>query len=68
MIIIINSLFQPGNFSAGSTTAKDFSPFRELQGLEMYYIMNDHCIKQNTSSKHKKKKTYKTFNILNIKQ
>ena len=45
MIIIINSLFQPGNFPAGSTTAKDFSPFRELQGLEMYYIMNDHCIK-----------------------
>ena len=45
IIIIINSLFQPGNFPAGSTTAKDFSPFRELQGLEMYYIMNDHCIK-----------------------
>ena len=25
--------------------AKDFSPFRELQGLEMYYTMNDHHIR-----------------------
>ena len=34
-----------------------YKPFRELYGLEMYYNMNDHHIKQNESSEHKKMKT-----------
>ena len=32
-------------YSSLWSLAKDFSPLRELQGLEMYYTMNDHHIR-----------------------
>ena len=32
-------------YSSLWSLAKTFSPFRELQGLEIYYTMNDHHIR-----------------------
>ena len=29
---------------------REFSPFSKLQGLEIYYTMNDHHIRYNTSA------------------
>ena len=37
--------------------SKDLFTIRELQVLYMYYTMNDHHIRLNTCSKHKKKGT-----------
>ena len=34
-------------YSSLWSLAKDFPPFRELQGLEMYYTMNDHHTRKN---------------------
>ena len=37
--------------------SKEFSQFRKLQVLDLYWIMNGHMIRSNTSSKHKKTET-----------
>ena len=43
--------------------SKEFSPFRELEVLDMYDTISDHNIRLNTSSK-RKQEPYKTFKIL----
>ena len=51
-------------YSSLWSLVKDFSPLRELQGLEMYYKMNEHPIRENTSSKYKKMKNIKLLRSL----
>ena len=51
-------------YSSLWSLVKDFSPFRELQGPEMYYKMNEHPIRENTSSKYKKMKNIKLLRSL----